>query len=218
MFGKSSYQRRLSRRVRAYRRSQAKARQDVCSRAVEQERLWGPRRHRGGGGAARSLFVPLGITDSVESMTPFMNALIDDDNAARAAARVGYDSVGAEADARWVAEAFADIDYKQHHPDPRCRYYPDLPIEMFRALELSRISEAWNQRTSGDWELTLPMRRAAGGEFRSMVTVLEELGQPEMAERIRWCIRFGWERKYDPKPAGMPDWETEMRRRKMVPA
>lgn len=205
MFGKSSYQRRLMRRVKVYRRSQAKARQGAVKNAVEQEQRWGFARHRDRCGAARSAFVPPGITDSVESMTLFMSALIDDDNAALAAARVAYDSVEAEADARWVAEAFADIEYKERHPDPRCRYYPDLPVEMFSALELSRISAAWDQHTSGNWEITLPMRRAAGGDFRAMVTVLEELRQPEMAGRILACIRFGWERKYAPKPVGMPD-------------
>ena len=200
MFGKSSYQKRLKRRVKVYRRSHARARQDAVKSAVEQEQGWGFARHRDRCGAASSVFVPPGITDSVESMTLFMNTLIDDDNAARAAARVAYDSAKAEVDARWVAEAFADIEYKERHPDPRCRYYPDLPTEMFSALELSRISAAWDQYTSGGWELTLPMRRAAGGEFRAMVTVLEELGQPEMAGRILGCIRFGWERKYAPKP------------------
>lgn len=218
MFGKSSYQKRLMQRVKAYRRSQAKARQGAVKNAVEQERRWGPTRYRDSYGAVSSVFVPPGITDSAESMTPFMNALITADNADRAAARDSYDPCEDHADARWVAEAFADIEYKEHHPDPKCRYYPDLPTEMFSALELSRISVAWNQHTAEKWELTLPMRRAACGEFRNMATVLELLGQHEMADRIRWCIKFGWERKYDPKPVGMPDGETVMRRGKLVSA
>lgn len=201
----SSYQRDLSRRVKAYRRSQAKARQERIKSAVERVKR-GPLRRRDSQFAAASVLVPLNILDSAESMTPFMNALIDADNKALRAARDSYDPVEAEGHARWVEESLADVEYKERHPDPRCRYYPDLPTEMFSALELSRISAAWDRHTAGAWELTVAIRKAAAGDFSAMTQVLELLGEPEMARRVQWCIEWGWKRKYHPKPDGMPQW------------
>lgn len=206
----SSYHRRLTRSVKAYRRAQAKARQERIKSAVEQVKR-GPLRRRGRQFATASVLVRPDILDSAESMTPFMNVLIDADNKALRAARDSYDLVEAEAHARWVAESLADIAYKERHPDPRRRYHPDLPTEMFSALELSRICAAWDRHTAGAWELTPQIGKAAAGDFSAMSEVLELVGEPEMARRIQRCITFGWNRKYHPKPEGMPQWHQPNR-------
>jgi len=51
------------------------------------------------------------------------------------------------------------------------RYYPDLPIELLQPFELNQIFSSWTEHTTGTWEITLTIEKAAAGDFWSIAQV-----------------------------------------------
>lgn len=191
----ASYPKELQRRVKDYRRKHAAARTMLITEA-----LASARRHVV---QAAPILISPGVMDSLETLTPCVDAIFAADER-RSAMAAFWDAEERQAVARRIAEDQADIEYKQHHPDPRVRYYPDLPIELYTALELNRIYSSWTQHTRGTWEITLTIEKAAAGDFWSIAQVLDLLRENELGDRLRRCAELGWKAKYDDKPD--PDW------------